>query len=98
MAAGGKRKKTARRGGWNANGNGNAAAGGGISKLGPRRGRAATAADAAANNPFERIRVHTKFDILGAKKTKTRAMRNDATERVRLFVLERFEWAAAAAG
>lgn len=56
---------------------------------GPRRGRAATAADAAANNPFERIRVHTKFDILGAKKTKTRAMRNDATEKVRLEKRER---------
>lgn len=89
MAAGGKRKKTARRGGWNASANAAAAkAGGGISKLGPRRGRAATAADAAANNPFERIRVHTKFDILGAKKTKTRAMRNDATERVRLLFLK----------
>lgn len=85
MAAGGKKKKTVRRGGgWNAPPSSTSAAkAAGVGK-GPRRGRAATAADAAANNPFERIRVHTKFDILGAKKTKTRAMRNDATERVRL--------------
>ena len=78
MAAGGKRKKTARRSGFSGFNAASAVGGNGA-----RRGRAATAADAAANNPFERIRVHTKFDILGVKKTKTRRMRNDATERVR---------------
>lgn len=73
-----------------------AAAGARGSLAGPRRGRAATAADVAANNPFECIRVHTKFDILGAKKTKTRALRNDATERVRLIIWElRIRMAAA---
>ena len=82
MAPGGKRKKAVRRGGWNASSSASASAAAAGGKFGPRRGRAATAADAAANNPFERIRVHTKFDILGAKKTKTRAMRNDATEKV----------------